>query len=71
MRAIEKRLRERIKLLEEEKSAIEADRQKFRNHFALRFRWWLKMLGKNQTPSLPCLIENDAKALNNFSWFHW
>jgi hypothetical protein len=71
MRAIETRLRERIKVLETQKAEVEADREVLRNHFAKRFRWWIKLLGEGKAPSLSWLIEDDAKAIKDFQWWHW
>ena len=71
MRAVEKRLRERIKALEKELEDVRTDRQKFRQHFADRFKWWIKLLGDKETPNMSWLIENDAKWLRDFEWFPW
>jgi predicted nuclease with TOPRIM domain len=71
LRAIEKKLRERIKQLEAEKQALEEDRRKFREHFENRFRWWLKLLGEGKTPSVSFLIESDAKVMATFVRWFW
>jgi hypothetical protein len=71
MRAVEKRLRERIKYLETNQAEIDADRELFRKHFARRFRWWIELLGKGTTPSLPWLIEQDAKEMRDMKWWSW
>lgn len=71
MRAVETRLRERIKYLEEQNKELENDRALFRDHFARRFRWWIELLGKNEKPSLPWLIEQDAKEMRNMKWWLW
>lgn len=71
MRAIEKQLRERIKELEEQNAELESDRAIFRNHFAERFRWWIKLLGESKTPNLRWLIEDDAKAMRNMQLWSW
>jgi len=71
MRAVEKRLRERIKRLEREKSEVEGDRDLFREHFARRFRWWIKLLGEQSGPDLKWLIEDDAKEMRNMKWWSW
>ena len=69
--AVERRLRERIKALEEQKKKLEEERSKFRDHFANRFRWWIKLLGEGKTPSLPWVIEDDAKMMNSVTWWYW
>jgi hypothetical protein len=71
MRAVEKRLRERVKVLEADVEELKADRELFREHFRERFRWWIKLLGENSTPVLPWLIEDEAKWLRRFKWFSW
>lgn len=71
MRAVEKRLRERIQYLEETKAEVQADREKLREHFATRFRYWIQLMGEQKTPSLPWLIEHDAKTLANLKWWSW
>ncbi len=71
MRAIEKRLRERIAYLEVANRELEADRNLFRDHFARRFRWWIELLGKNETPKLAWLIEADAKEMRAMQWWSW
>jgi hypothetical protein len=78
MRAIEKRLRMRLKNaearvqeLQTELNEVRQDRQKFRDHFMQRFKWWIELIGSQQTPSLPWLIEDDAKELRKFQYFIW
>lgn len=71
MRAIEKRLRERVKELEKELEEIKQDRILFRDHFINRFKWWIKLIGEQTGPSLPWLIEDDAKWLRKFKWWYW
>lgn len=71
MRAVEKRLRERIQHLEQEIVELESDRAVFRNHFSSRFRWWIELLGKQEKPSLEWLIESDAQVLRNAKWWSW
>lgn len=71
MRAVEKRLRERIKELEKQLETVEADRAKFREHFSRRFRWWIELAGKGQHPSVAWLIEADAKELYSLGYWWW
>lgn len=78
MRAIEKRLRMRLKNaesrvqeLQNELNEVRQDRQRFREHFIRRFKWWIELIGSQQTPSLPWLIEDDAKELRKFQYFTW
>ena len=71
MRAVEKRLRERIKGLEAEVESIKRDREEYREHFKRRFKWWIELHGKQEKPSLTWLIEDEAKWLRRFEWFFW
>lgn len=71
MRAVEKRLRERVKNLEKQLSELEADRDVFRKHFSRRYRWWIELLGKKETPSIAWLIEADAKEMVSMKWWAW
>lgn len=64
-------LRARIKMLENQNAALEADRQKFREHFIKRFKWWIQLLGDSKTPSMTWLIEDDAKQLRRFESWWW
>lgn len=67
----ERILRARIKMLENQNAALEADRQKFREHFIKRFKWWIQLLGDSKTPSMTWLIEDDAKQLRRFELWWW
>ncbi|MGL5936229.1 MAG: hypothetical protein ACRCZI_11485 [Cetobacterium sp.] len=71
MRAIEKKLRERVQELEKELDEVKQDREEFRDHFAKRFKWWLELIGKQQAPPMTWLIESDAKWLRRFQWWQW
>ncbi len=71
MRAVEKRLRERIKELEKENQEVSEDRDLFRDHFARRFRWWIELVGKQKTPNMAWLIEADAKEMRAMKWWSW
>ena len=71
MRAIEKRLRERLKALEQELNENKHDLARFQDHFKKRFRWWVKLVGDKSAPSLAWLIEDDAKFLRSVKEFWW
>ncbi len=71
MRAIERRLRERVKALEKDLEEVRLDRDLYREHFHTRFRWWIELIGQQKTPSLSWLIESDAKWLQKFRWWGW
>jgi hypothetical protein len=75
VRKVEQQLRMRLKnvekQLEETRTKLEDERAKFRTHFAQRFRWWIQLVGENQTPNLPGLIESDAKFLHTVESWWW
>ena len=71
MRKVERQLRDRIKAMEAIIKQKDEDLEKYRRHFTGRFRWWIELLGKGQTPSLPWLIENDAKVLHGVKSWWW
>ena len=71
MTRTERRLKERVKELEAELDEIRRDRQKFRDHFVSRFRWWIELLGKDTSPKVSWLVEDDAKWLRNLKWWSW
>jgi len=50
---------------------LENEQCLYQEHFARRFKWWIELIGKNSTPSLPWLIEQDAKFLQSVTQFTW
>lgn len=71
MRAVEKRLRLRIKDLESEVEKLKNDRQKFRDHFERRFKWWLSLLGEGKHPVMSWLVEDEAKFMAGVERWYW
>lgn len=71
MRAVEKRLRERIKELENKLQVVENDRRLFREHFVNRFKFLIQVLGENKNPCAKWLIEDDAAWLQEFEKWYW
>jgi hypothetical protein len=71
MRTVEKRLREQIKVLNELRAKDAEKIAEFQRHYAGRFRWWIELLGQGRTPSLPWLIENDAKLMAKVGAWWW
>ena len=65
------RLEQRIRDLEQERAELLADRAKFREHFQVRFQWWVKLMKENSSPNLAWLVENDAKWLQQFKYWVW
>ena len=71
MRAVEKRLRERIKYLEVELGEVTVDRQKFRDYFSSKLRWFITLMGENKYADTAPMIEDLAKLLQRVKWFTW
>jgi len=71
MRAVEKRLHDRIKALESHLANVRADRQQFRKAYSADFRWLIKIHGEGQHPEMKGYIETKAKELRNFEWWYW
>lgn len=64
-------LKRDIKDLEESRERLMSDREKFRAHFAKRFRWWVELLGNKNGPDLQWVIKDDAKFLTKVDWWFW
>jgi len=71
MRKIERQLRERLKASDARVAKLESDREKFRTHFANRFRWWIELVGEGKNASAKWLIESDAKFLTEVERWFW
>ena len=71
MRAVEKRLRERIKELEIERNKIESDRQKFRHAFISNFKCSVDLLGKGETWRMEYVVKTLAEQLTRFEKWWW
>lgn len=71
MRAVEKRLRQKIKDLEAELKEVEEDREKFREDFIRNFKEAIRLLGKGCSWSSSDLIERMSKQLRNYKWWYW
>ncbi len=50
---------------------VEHDRERFRTHFAKRFRWWIQLLGESKKPHLSWLVEDDAKLIRDLKKWPW
>lgn len=62
---------EQTEYYKKEFERVDQDRKKFQVHFAARYRWWIELLGKSQTPIIGPLIEKDAKFLQTVEYFSW
>lgn len=71
MRAIEKRLRERIKELEANIKNLEMEQQQWRNWWAQDFRDQINLISKNQYWTPQMWVERLAKRLNNVERWWW
>lgn len=71
MRKVEKRLREKLKQKEMEIYELYTERERFRNHFRDRFRWYIKLLGNKEYPDMKSLVEAEAKFLQTVKSWRW
>ena len=71
MSKVERELRDKVKALEEVISGKDTELGIYRTHFSTRFKWWIELLGSGKSPSLPWLIENDAKVLHGLKSWWW
>lgn len=71
MRAVEKRLRERIKYLEDKLAKVEADRDGFRESIASNLRQAIRIHGEGHYWNMPGLIETFAKQIAKREWWYW
>jgi hypothetical protein len=71
MRAVEKRLRERLKDVEAELEVVIADRNKFREEFARLFRSAIDCHGRNRHFAMDSYIETGAKFLATVQRWWW
>lgn len=65
------RLRARIKELELEVSKLEADRDKFRSHFAGRYKWFWELVEKDQAPNMKWMVKDDSMFLRRVQWWYF
>lgn len=66
-----KEAKEEIKELRKKLEEVEFDRQKFRNHFSNRLRWYIKLLGENKAPDMRWLVEDEARFYTKVNWWFW
>lgn len=71
MRAIEKRLREKIKQLEIENQAIKDDRQKFREFMVQDLRKAIEHVRCNTYSSGNYIVEQVAKRMASVKQWYW
>lgn len=64
-------LKQEIADLRKELEEVRSDRQRFRDHFSARFKWWLELLANGNTPNMEWLVKNDSQWLQNFKWWSW
>jgi hypothetical protein len=71
VRAVEKRLRERIKDLEAKLSTVEADRQGFRDAITRNIREAIRIHGEGKYWNMASLIETLAKQIAQRERWYW
>lgn len=71
MRAVEKRLRERVKSLETELAEVTKDRDAFRTDFVYLIKESLRIHGTAKSWSMIYLIEWAAKSMAAKKYWYW
>ena len=71
MKIVERRLRIKIKFLEQELEKTQEDRQKFRDYFSQKLKYFINLTGKNEYALSASMIENLAKFFQTVKWFSW
>lgn len=71
MRAVEKRLRERVKELEKELAEVKEDREVFRKGLAHDIREAIRIHGNGHYWRMDALIQNFCQRLQKVEWFYW
>jgi hypothetical protein len=71
VRKIERRLRDRIKFLEDQNKKLEDERDKHRIYWQGKMRWFLELLAEQKTPSMIWLVEDMAKHFQRCGKWYW
>lgn len=71
MKAVEKRLRERIKSLEAELQEVKEDRDGFRTSYINLLRTTIRLHGENKYWNMASLIETLAKGIASRNYWYW
>ncbi len=67
----EGKLRSEIKHLQAELASCREDRQKFRDYFSVKLRYFINLLADKQYASSAGMVEDLAKLLQRVKWFSW
>jgi molecular chaperone GrpE (heat shock protein) len=65
------RLKRELKELRERVEKVNEDRERYRNWFTGKLKWFLQLLGENKTPEMKFLIEDMSKLLSKCDRFYW
>ncbi|KKL13148.1 hypothetical protein LCGC14_2528640 [marine sediment metagenome] len=71
MKPVEKRLRDKIKWLEEDRVGICEDRKKYQEYISEKLRYFIKLTGKNEYALSSSMVEDISKLLQRVRWFYW
>lgn len=71
MRAVEKRLREKIKELEKEITELKEDRNKFREDLVNNLKSAIRIHGEGKYWNMGSLIESLSKQIASKKWWYW
>lgn len=68
---INKELRKRIAVLERENLEMYHDRNKFRDYFVNKFKWFVELNGTEKTPNMTWLVQDMGRFLNKVNDWYW
>lgn len=71
MRAVEKRLRERLRAAQAELEKVKEDRAKFREFVGTNLRDCIRIHGQGEYRPMDQWIERFAKVLQRTEWWYW
>jgi hypothetical protein len=66
-----KELKATINEQSREIQALAQDRQKFRDYWVAKMKWFIELHGKNQTPNMAWLVEDMARLMNRVERWFW
>ena len=66
-----KYLKEQNRQLERQLQEVKDDRQKLRDYWAKKMKWFIELHGKQQTPSTAFLIEDMSKLFSRVEYWWW
>lgn len=71
MRKVERQLRERLKAAQAEIEIIKADRQRYRDYFTTKYKWFLELHGNGSTANTAFMVLDLAQFFSRVGPFYW